>query len=198
MKITELDLNKLPLRVKLTSGFQLEESFDPGTIVQVNSVVMEDDCYKLHVTSLSSDFYHNNSVAKKDWFDKFGDPTLTFYQHIQMHDKKFNPETDDYSDTIYVMEDDDFFTLELNSLDKNTIQIKKEIIDAYVEIRKTNNTIPDEILELMKNSSLSAIGHGNKTQHQGSLVDQLIELRQLANMNGLYDAADYLREIIEK
>ena len=29
-------------------------------------------------------------------------------------------------------------------------------------------------------------------QHQGSLNEQLLELLKLANMNGLYDAADWL------
>lgn len=32
-----------------------------------------------------------------------------------------------------------------------------------------------------------------KPQHQGSLLDQLKELVQLANQNGLYDAADYVQ-----
>jgi len=40
-----------------------------------------------------------------------------------------------------------------------------------------------------------------KPQHQGSLVDQLAELAQIANQNGLYDAADAVirsREMIEQ
>lgn len=35
-------------------------------------------------------------------------------------------------------------------------------------------------------------------QHQGSLYDQLLELHALANQNGLYDAADFIKSYIEK
>lgn len=198
MKVTDFNQNQLPIRVKLTAAFQLEESFDPGTIIQINSIKKNIDCYELHVTSLASDFYHNNSVAKRDWYDELGEPTLSIFENEQRLRKSFNPETDDYFDTIFVMEDDDAFSLEFNNISGNVEQIKKDIINAFVEIRKTNNTLPSDILELMKNSALSAIGAGNKPQHQGSLVDQLIELRQLANMHGLYDAADYLQEVIKK
>lgn len=34
-------------------------------------------------------------------------------------------------------------------------------------------------------------------QHQGSTLDQLIELYDLANKNGLYDAADLLMQFIK-
>lgn len=33
-----------------------------------------------------------------------------------------------------------------------------------------------------------------KTQHQGSLLDQLVELTDFARVNGLYDAVDYLED----
>lgn len=36
------------------------------------------------------------------------------------------------------------------------------------------------------------------TQHQGSLDDQLRELIDLANKEGLYDAADFITGILEK
>jgi hypothetical protein len=35
-------------------------------------------------------------------------------------------------------------------------------------------------------------------QHQGSTLDQLRELYRLANLNGLYDAADVVRGFIER
>jgi len=38
----------------------------------------------------------------------------------------------------------------------------------------------------------------NKPQHQGSLYEQLIELVQLANKNGLYDASDWILNQIIK
>jgi hypothetical protein len=34
-------------------------------------------------------------------------------------------------------------------------------------------------------------------QHQGSTLDQLMELYNLANKNGLYDAADLLMQFIK-
>jgi hypothetical protein len=37
-----------------------------------------------------------------------------------------------------------------------------------------------------------------RDQSQASLTDQLQELVQLANQNGLYDAADYLNNILDK
>lgn len=37
-----------------------------------------------------------------------------------------------------------------------------------------------------------------RPQHQGSLVEQLRELVTHANENGLYDAADYLNQVISR
>ena len=37
-----------------------------------------------------------------------------------------------------------------------------------------------------------------KSQHQGSLHDQLKQLYNLANKNGLYDAADFIKTVLEK
>lgn len=44
---------------------------------------------------------------------------------------------------------------------------------------------------------LRLIENDQKPQHQGALVDQLKELHNLANQNGLYDAADWLRRHLE-
>lgn len=39
---------------------------------------------------------------------------------------------------------------------KNTMK-KKDIIDAYCEIRKTNTSIPDEVLDFMKQSAIEKL-----------------------------------------
>lgn len=40
----------------------------------------------------------------------------------------------------------------------------KDIIDAWAEIRKTNNTIPDDVLDLMKNSAISKLEQEKKNE----------------------------------
>lgn len=41
-------------------------------------------------------------------------------------------------------------------IDVNMID-QEEIINAYITIRKENNTIPDEVLDFMKNSAINAL-----------------------------------------
>lgn len=38
----------------------------------------------------------------------------------------------------------------------------------------------------------------NKSQHQGALVDQLAALIPIANKEGLYDASDYIANVVKK
>jgi hypothetical protein len=116
MKITDFENIALPIRVKLTAGFTLDESFDPGMIIQINHFTIDegwgdggDLCYKVNVAALASDYKHNSTVAHRDWFDKDGQPTLTIFEHRQGHKKDYNPETDDWYDEIYVMGSDDAF-----------------------------------------------------------------------------------------
>ena len=40
------------------------------------------------------------------------------------------------------------------TLKENNLMNEKQIIDAWAEIRKTNSTIPDDVLDFMKNSAL--------------------------------------------
>lgn len=59
---------------------------------------------------------------------------------------------------------------------------EKMIIDAYCRIREIDNSIPDDVLEFMKNSALEKLRNGNNTdwdkfaealyqKHGESLVD---------------------------
>ena len=68
MKINEVLALGLPIRVKLNENFQLDESVDPQTIIQINNCQLdsdwdEEDCYKLYITALNEDMSHNISVA---------------------------------------------------------------------------------------------------------------------------------------
>lgn len=115
MKITEINKSLLPKRVKLTEFFTLEESFDPGTIIQINSFEVDDEysgkiCYKANVTALASDYKHNNSVAKKDWYDKESNPCINIFEHETLFNPSFNPEKEDFHSTIYVMDTEEAFS----------------------------------------------------------------------------------------
>lgn len=128
MKITDIKKSDLPLRVKLTEGFNLEESFDHGMIVQINNYKIdwesdEGAVYEVDVTALTNDFEHNNKVAKKDWYDIHGNPSLNIFEALQE-----NPGTKDFITSIYVMEKDDF--CELVSKEKGYIL---EVTNAKTE-----------------------------------------------------------------
>ena len=49
----------------------------------------------------------------------------------------------------------------------------------------------------MKSDMRKIMELNEAVQSQGSTLDQLKELHQLANQNGLYDAADLVRRLIE-
>lgn len=107
MKITEISKSQLPLRVKLNKNFTLEESFDPGTILQINSFVPDiEGCYKVWVTALAKDMEHNKSVAERNWVDE---DTGYFDIDIFEANKKDIDSNGDYKDVIFVMDSDEFF-----------------------------------------------------------------------------------------
>ena len=60
-------------------------------------------CYELHITAKAEDYQFNKSVAKADWFDKDGNPTLDIFQFEEEVRPHFNPEIEDWRDTIYDM-----------------------------------------------------------------------------------------------
>lgn len=109
MKITDISKSQLPLRIKLNQNFTLEESFNPGTILQINSFVPDfEGCFKVWVTALAKDMEHNKSVAERNWFD---DNTGYFDIDIFEANKKDIDSNGDYKDLIFVMDIDDCFDI---------------------------------------------------------------------------------------
>jgi hypothetical protein len=111
MTITEI--KQFPIRVKLNSNFQLNESFDVGTILQLNNVSVEfegsvDISYKVSVTALGSDLEYNKSISVKDWRDfKTNEYNLDIFE---FHKDDIKP-NGDFNTSIFVMGDDDCFDL---------------------------------------------------------------------------------------
>jgi ribosomal protein L7/L12 len=68
---------------------------------------------------------------------------------------------------------------------------KGRIIDAIKYCREHTGLTLKEAKDLCEAINESLIGE-RKGPSQASLQDQLIELHKLANVNGLYDAADFL------
>jgi hypothetical protein len=109
MRIVDILKTQLPLRVKLNSNFQLEESFDPGTIVQINSFVPDiDGCYKVWVTALAKDMEHNKTIAERNWLDS---STGLFNIDIYESNKKQFDLNGNFNDVIFVMDRDDCFDI---------------------------------------------------------------------------------------
>lgn len=54
---------------------------------------------------------------------------------------------------------------------------KQDIINAYLEIRKTNNTIPDDVLDFMKNSAIERLG--DETSQEPVLREDEVLLHNL-------------------
>ncbi|HJY22701.1 MAG TPA: hypothetical protein VJ279_07440 [Hanamia sp.] len=67
---------------------------------------------------------------------------------------------------------------------------EKLIIDAYVFLRRTNNSIPDEVLDFIKESSLSALRKQNALQAEESLEKPKATL----SVNEIKDTAKMLWE----
>jgi hypothetical protein len=151
MKITEISKTQLPVRVKLNSNFQLEESFDVGTILQINSFVPDiDGCYKVWVTALVRDMEHNKTIAERNWLDS---STGQFNIDIFEANKKDIDGNGNFNDVIFVMDTDDCFDI-ITEYDEpkfsindmlNTIKaiaptfhlINKDNVETFVEELRT-------------------------------------------------------------
>jgi len=59
-----------------------------------------------------------------------------------------------------LQQSDGFFRM----IKKANLMVKKNIIDAYVRFREIDNTIPDEVLDFMKNAAIEKIDTLNKTK----------------------------------
>lgn len=111
MKITDLK-DKLPIKVKLNSKFDLDESFDVNTKLLIKSFNIDGDygdegiCYKVYVTALNEDLEYNKSIAISDWYNsKTKQYDLNYYESNEPNAEG------NYEDTIFVMENDDCFDL---------------------------------------------------------------------------------------
>jgi uncharacterized protein YkuJ len=110
-----LDIRSFPIRVKLNQNFQLEESFDVGTILQLNwwkgvgEIYGADGRYfEVGVTVLKADLEYNKSIALRDWTNpETGNYDLNIYE---VSTKNFDS-NGNFIDTIFVMETDDCFDL---------------------------------------------------------------------------------------
>ena len=142
MKITDINVLDLPLRIKLNSNFTLDESFDVGTILQINAFELDGDwqddgdkCYKVYVTALHQDLEHNKSISKSDWFNKETKNYDCDYFDC-VYNQKEKQDNGDFKSIIYVMEDDDCFDLITSNNDKFKYsieilnEIKKELINS--------------------------------------------------------------------
>lgn len=61
---------------------------------------------------------------------------------------------------------------------------KQDIIDAYIRIRKRDNTIPDEVLDFMKDAALEKI-NADSYKTPDSFINQTDEQRLYDLKNGL-------------
>ena len=110
MKVEDLQKLQLPVRVKLTEGFTLEESFDVGMIVQINRVYFETDngeydsggkCYSVDAVILKSDVDYNDTIAERNWKNQKTGKWDASYFDVNEPDSNGN-----YYEKLYVMETD--------------------------------------------------------------------------------------------
>lgn len=138
MNIVDILTQTLPIRVKLNNKFTLDDSFDIGTIIQINNAKIEytDEsgvCYVVYVTCLNQDMQHNNSIACRDWYDKEGLPNLSYFEY-NIDEKQANG---DYKSQIYVMSNDDCFDIINNKpCTHNVVQDAMRIVSKDVRLPK--------------------------------------------------------------
>lgn len=135
------DIKNFPCKVKLNEKFNLEESIDPGSIIQVNSCKLDfDNCYKVLVTVQKEDIPYNISISKSDWYNsKTGNYTLDFYSA----NKDSLQKDGSYKFYIYVMEDDDCF----DEVDDN--KVKDFLFDVFFQ-GNSYASIPEDDFNIIK------------------------------------------------
>lgn len=143
MNIKEVEALGFPIRVKLNKNFNLDESVDPGTIIQINKIDLDaldgdEGCYKVAITLLNEDMDYNQSIASSDWFDKHGNACLNYYQ-VSLNEKQLNG---DYKSFIYVMSNDDVFDLVEEK--ENVVDLILKELRKQVENNKSNVAYSDE------------------------------------------------------
>lgn len=132
MTIREIIDNKLVGgKFILNQNFKLEESFDPGTIFFIDYCIedsyqnlhpnLSQICYKIGIRIVKEDFKHNFSIAQTNWYDQDKNPVLNIYQSIypgyyvlDASKIKAGQLIRPIEATIFVMDSDDCFDLELS------------------------------------------------------------------------------------
>jgi hypothetical protein len=77
--------------------------------------------------------------------------------------------------------------------------VKKNIIDAYIRIREIDNTIPDEVLDFMKDAavekleSMPTASEISKKYHIDEIRDEFDKLPPNEKMTILYEAIDVMQ-----
>lgn len=129
----ELQKSNQSLLVKINENFSLDESIDPGFVVEIKSIQL-DGSYSdgsvyevffeippvLHSTCLKA--------SKNDWLDHTSNPTLNYFQ--AMHPtKKLGFDT--IKDSLFCMDYDDWFDpIERDILIDYRIEIIKEFLEV--------------------------------------------------------------------
>lgn len=145
MNIKEVEALGFPIRVKLNKNFNLDESVDPGTIIQINKIDLDaldgdEECYKVAITLLNEDMDYNQSIASSDWFDNDGNACLNYYQ-VSLNEKQLNG---DYKSVIFVMGDDDVFNL-VEEKENVVDLILKELNEEYLKLEMQINSSDEPI-----------------------------------------------------
>lgn len=176
MKIRDLKEMKLPIKGKLSNGFNLDESLDVGMIIQINSISLDSNeifgdsgrSFKIEVCTLPEDNEYNHSVAEPTWYDTEGKPCLTYF------DVNTPNEFGQYKETLYVMENDDWFDL----IEEDTIEKK---IDLLIEDYERRLKTVKEILEEMRVDGVSTTDEIIRVATKGStfrtFISELIKLK---------------------
>ena len=125
MTIKEIiDKNLISEKFIINNNFNLDESFDIGTILKINHYYDDDECYEISVSILPEDFVYNFALAKRNWYDMHGDPTMNIYEALFHRNFQGDLLIKPIEKLIFVMEYDDCFDLELVSYrNKKLIQL---------------------------------------------------------------------------
>jgi hypothetical protein len=124
MRIVDIiDQNLIGYKFILNENFLSEESFNPGTILFIDSFIIENIDYefspsfcsfKVGVRISLTDFEHNLSISKSNWYDRDYNPVLNIYEANYQKYFNGNQLIKPIETYIFVMGDDDCFDLELS------------------------------------------------------------------------------------
>lgn len=108
MKIADLK-DKLPCRVKITTGYTLDESIDPGFVVDIVNIKPDTEydkekCYQFWFRIPPELIPICTEVALCDWYDDNRELTWNYFEA----NKQFN-KNGTFESSGYVMENDDWF-----------------------------------------------------------------------------------------